>query len=270
MLFYNKPNLTGNKKTTLTGKETIKLFTNKQYFLKDYRVNNSVSDSCYSLDFDGVNSYIEATGTAFDLEINNSFTFAFWHENYSGVFKPLASKLGGGKGYRFLRDLGGQLLVQFLNSSSQYIYVRANTVTPSGWAHYTITYNGNGDASGIKIYYNGIEQTTTILQNNFPIGGTMLTSQNFLIGAQLTSLFVSGKSASVRCWDVELNSTDVDQEYNYKLNGSIVKIARLIGSPNYSTGNFDGLNWNFPDIAGSSTFQSVLMELEDRVENCPT
>jgi hypothetical protein len=226
--------------------------------------------TCYSIDFDGVNGYIEANGSVFNLDINNTFTFAFWHENYSGNFKPLASKIGSGKGYRFLRDLGGQLLVQFLNSGSQYIYVRANTVTPSGWAHYTITYNGNGDASGIKIYYNGIEQTTTILQNNFPIGGTMLTSQNFLIGAQLPSLFVGGKSASVRCWGIELNSSEVNQEYNYKLNGSIVKIDNLIGSPNYQTGVFNGSEWDFPDIANNSTFQTVNMETGDRVENCPT
>lgn len=230
---------------------------------------NDPIPECKSLDFDGVNGYIEATGTAFDLEINNPFTFAFWHEDYTGTFKPLASKIGGGKGYRFLRDLGGQLLVQLINSGSQFIYVRATNPTPAGWVHYAVTYNGNGDASGIKIYYNGIEQTTTIVQNNFPIGGTMLTAQNFLIGAQLPTLFISGKSAAARAWNVVLDSLDIEKEYNYKLNGCIVKQNNLIGAPNYQTANFDGLNWIFPDIANNSVFNSVNLEENDLTTDCP-
>ena len=225
---------------------------------------------CRSMQFDGATSYIEATGSSvFDFDIGDSFSFTFWHKNYSGTFKPLGSKIGGGKGYRVLRDLGGQLLVQLLNSATQYIYVRATAGTPGGWAHYGITYNGNGDASGIKIYYNGVQQGTTIIQNNFPGAGTMLTAQNFLIGAQLPTLFISGKSAAARAWNVVLDSLDIEKEYNYKLNGCIVKQNNLIGAPNYQTANFDGLNWIFSDIANNSVFNSVNLEENDLTTDCP-
>ena len=236
-----------------------------------YDIENYLKDlECKSLDLDGVNGYIEASGSAaFDLEITDSFSFAFWHEDFSGTFKPLASKIGGGKGYRFLRDTGGQLLVQLINSASQFIYVRTINPTPAGWVHYTVTYNGVGDASGIKIYYNGIEQTTTMVQNNFPIGGTMLTTQNFLIAAQLPTLFAPGKTAAVRAWNLELNSTEVFEEYSFRAEGCIIKQSNLIGAPNYKAGTFDGLNWSFPDIAGNSVFNSVNLEENDLLDECP-
>ena len=226
---------------------------------------------CKSLDFDGVNGYIEASGSAaFDFEINNSFTFAFWHQNFIGTFAPLATKIGGGKGYRFLRDTGGQLLVQLINSPSTYIYVRTTTSMPSsGWHHYSITYDGSGSPSGIKVYFDGVAQSMVTMVNSFPIGGTMLTTQNFLIGAQLSTLFISGKSASVRAWDIELNASDVSQEYTYKLNGCTVKQNNLIGSPNYKAATFDGLNWDFPDIANNSVFNSVNLEENDLTTDCP-
>ncbi len=104
---------------------------------------------CYSMQFDAVNNYIEASGsTSFDFDINDPFSFTFWHKDYVGTFKPLATKIGGGKGYRFLRDTGGQLLVQLINSPSTFIYVRtATALSGGGWNHYAITYNGNGNAT---------------------------------------------------------------------------------------------------------------------------
>jgi len=226
---------------------------------------------CRSMQFDGATSYIEATGSSvFDFDIGDSFSFTFWHKNYAGNFKPLGTKLGGGKGYRFLRDLGGQLLVQFLNSGSQYIYVRAASLTPGGWAHYGITYNGNGDASGINIYYNGIQQGITTLQNNFPGAGTMLTAQNFLIGAQFPTLFVGGNHGQMRTWDVELTPAEIMTEYNFgKINTTWVQGANLVAAPDIATSTYNGATWNFPDLTSNSVFTSAGLQLVDKVDDCP-
>jgi hypothetical protein len=110
----------------------------------------------------------------------------------------------------------------------------------------------------------------SILVNSFPIGGTMITTQNFIIGAQLPSFFVGGNSALMRCWNIELSDINVLAEYNFKLNGNITNPSNLVGSPNIKTSTFDGLDWTFPDIANNSIFKSVNMELGDRVEDCPT
>jgi len=158
-----------------------------------------------------------------------------------------------------------------IQEADYYIYVRVTTAPiTSLWVHYAVTYSGNGDASGINIYIDGVQQALTIVQNNFPALGTMITAQNFIIGAQLPTLFVGGNSAQVRAWNVELNSADILAEYNIStLNNNIIKQANLIGSPNIKTATFNGLDWDFPDIAGNSTFTSVNMELLDRVEDCP-
>ena len=227
---------------------------------------------CYSMSFDAVNNYIEASGSsAFDFDIGDKFTFTFWHKDFFGSFKPLASKVGGGKGYRFMRDTGGQLLVQFIHSGSQYIYIRTATpLSTVGWNHYTIAYNGTGSPVGIEIYFNGVIQPTVTLVNSFPVGGTMLTSANFLIGAQLPTLFVGGRCAQVRAWDIKLGSSEILVDYQQKgVNENITNQASLVGSPDINNSIFDGSDWVFPDIAGKSIFESVNMELLDKVEDCP-
>jgi len=227
---------------------------------------------CYSIQFDGVNDYIEASGSSsFDFEIDEKFTFTFWHKDFGGAFKPLGTKIGGGKGYRFMKDTGGQLFVQLINSPSTYIYIRTATVlSGGGWNHYAITYNGNGDASGIEIYFNGVQQAITTVQNNFPVGGSMITAQNFIIGAQLPTLFVGGSSAQVRTWNIKLGSSAILFDYNGgEINEDITNQINLVGSPDINASTFDGLNWDFPDIAGKSIFTSINMEISDKVEDCP-
>jgi hypothetical protein len=145
---------------------------------------------CRSMQFDAATTFIEGSGSnVLDFDVTDPFTFTFWHKNYYGLFTPLATKIGGGRGYRFLRDTGGQLLVQFLSGPSTYIYVRTTaTGLGAGWNHYAITYSGSNFANGINIYINGVQQAITIVQNNFPALGTMITAQNLLIGAQLPTL----------------------------------------------------------------------------------
>ena len=80
MLFHNKSNLTGNKKTALTGKETIKLMKGKQSFVKDQRgPSPSVVPEKSSFLFDGVGAVIQAPiNAAFDLDATDSFSFSAW------------------------------------------------------------------------------------------------------------------------------------------------------------------------------------------------
>ena len=169
-----------------------------------------------------------------------------------------------------MRDTSGQLLVQLLHSPTQYIYVRTTaTGLGAGWNHYAITYNGNGDASGISIYINGIQQAITIVQNNFPVAGTMITAQNFLIGAQLPTLFVGGNHGQMRAWDIELTLADVVTEYNYGLIGTTwTQGANLVAAPDIASATF-GTTWDFPDLTGNSIFTSSGLQLGDRVDDCP-
>ena len=223
------------------------------------------------MQMDGATSYIEASGSSvFDFDIGDPFSFTFWHKDFFGLFSPLATKIGGGKGYRFLRDTGGQLLIQFLNHPSQYIYVRTTTATASGWHHYTITYDGSGLPSGIKVYFDGVAQPMATIVNSFPIGGTMITAQNFLIGAQLPTVFVGGNHGQMRTWDIELTPADVVTEYNFGLIGTTwTQGANLVAAPDIATATYNGSTWDFPDLTSNSTFISNGLQLGDRVDDCP-
>jgi hypothetical protein len=223
------------------------------------------------MQMDFATTFIEASSTtAFDFDIGDAFSFTFWHKDYFGLFRPLATKIDVG-GYRFLRDTGAQLLVQFLYSPSQYIYVRTTTAVPSsGWHHYSITYDGSGLPSGIKVYFDGVPQPMTTLVNSFPIAGSMITTQNFLIGAQLPTLFVPGNHGQMRCWDIELAPADVVTEYNFGLIGTAwTQGANLVAAPDIASATFNGTTWDFPDLTGNSTFTSSGLQLGDRVDDCP-
>jgi len=227
---------------------------------------------CRSMQMDGATSYIGASGSSvFDFDIGDPFSFTFWHKDFFGLFKPLATKIGGGKGYRFLRDTSGQLLVQLLHSPTLYIYVRTTaTGLGAGWNHYAITYNGNGDASGISIYINGIPKAITTIQNNFPVAGTMITAQNFLIGAQLPTTFVGGNHGQMRTWDIELAPADVVIDFNYmQISTTWTQGANLVAAPDIASATFNGTTWDFPDLTGNSIFTSSGLQLGDRVDDCP-
>jgi len=226
---------------------------------------------CRSMQMDGATTLIEASGsTVFDFNIGDPFTFTFWHKDFFGVFRALASKIGGGSGYRFLRDTGGQLLVQLIGSPSTYIYVRTTaTSLGAGWNHYAITYNGNADASGVNIYYNGVQQSLSTQQNNF--AGSLLTAQNFTIGAQPPTGFAVGNHGQMRTWDIELTPADVVTEYNFGLIGTTwTQGANLVAAPDIASATFNGVTWDFPDLAGNSIFTSSGLQLGDRVDDCPT
>ena len=98
----------------------------------------------------------------------------------------------------------------------------------------------------------------------------MITAQNFSIGAQPPTIFVGGSSAQVRAWNIKLGSSAILFDYNGgEINEDITNQINLVGSPDINASTFDGLNWDFPDIAGKSIFTSINMELSDKVEDCP-
>ncbi len=72
-------------------------------------------------------------------------------------------------------------------------------------------------------------------------------------------------------WDTELTSVQASAEYN---GGQIlipaVQGSNLVLETDINNATFDGSEWLIPDLTEkTSGYQSVNMEVEDRVEECP-
>jgi hypothetical protein len=94
----------------------------------------------------------------------------------------------------------------------------ANPFGLSTWAHIVVTYNGSGLASGIKIYVNGVNVTSTPSTIGTYVGMSN-TSSSLGIGQLLASLVNTSKHRGyvdlVGIWkNRELTATDVTELYN--------------------------------------------------------
>jgi len=86
------------------------------------------------------------------------------------------------------------------------------------WHHVVITYDGSGDATGVKFYIDGIEDTTTqTLSNN--LSGTIpnAPSEHFMIGETPKyggTNWMDGEMSNLQIWDVKLENAEVLTLYN--------------------------------------------------------
>ncbi len=80
--------------------------------------------------------------------------------------------------------------------------------TINEWTHVCFTYDGSGTASGVKIYFDGVEQPTTTI-GTFPTSG-VLNNVDLLIGSRFTGDFkMFGQLDDIRIYSKELTVSEV-------------------------------------------------------------
>ena len=158
----------------------------------------------------------------------------------------------------------GFLSLKKLNQKST-----VNTFNTGQWYHITVTYDGSSTAAGVKIYVDGVSETISIAFDT--LTGSILTSEVLKIGGNVTpARYFHGKIASARMWDVELSPTEVIDEYKEGVKPASVQTGNLILNTDISHSTFNGSEWDIPDLTGiTSGYQTVLMEVGDRVSDCP-
>jgi len=81
-----------------------------------------------------------------------------------------------------------------------------------------ITYDGSGDATGVKFYIDGIEDTTTqTLSNNLSVSIPNAPSEHFMIGETPKyggTNWMDGEMSNLQIWDVKLEDAEVLTLYN--------------------------------------------------------
>jgi len=172
----------------------------------------------YSLDFDGINDYLNL-GDSDDFSFGDGatdspFSISAWikMDSTSG-FRIFNKSLGATSEYQFATSGSGKLQLFIFNSTSNFIY-RArvyNTVLNTGqWYHVAATYNGVGGSNaqdGIKIYVDGVR-----VDDSSVSGGTYVAMGNttapVYIG-KLDSSYANGSIDEVSVFDTAIDITDV-------------------------------------------------------------
>ncbi len=210
------------------------------YFEKNYKDfsgqgNDGICINCptYTLSgkvggvygFDGVNDYIEIPNEAnFDFERTNSFSACSWIrlKTVTPTSQTIISKLDGSApypGWEFnAYDGSGAsdgLQVYLLNhfANNNYISVYAdNILSPNNWYHACFTYNGSVTASGVKIYLNGVKQTTTVAKDN--LSASILNNKPVQIGIRdVSSIPLNGVIDEVYIFNYSLDASEIDLLY---------------------------------------------------------
>ena len=173
-------------------------------------------------DFTAATSRVEVASAA-NLSFNNGitdipFTFTFcvkFHTTPSNqpiLLNKKSTVDGSLAEYQidYTNTEGFQFQLTDATFSNRLRVFKAFTPTLNQWYHFTITYDGSETLGGMKIYFDGVEQTVSTLTSGTYTGMTA-SSGDLVIGAnaQNTGRTLDGEMDAVRVWNKELTQTEI-------------------------------------------------------------
>ncbi|MCI5055407.1 MAG: PKD domain-containing protein, partial [Flavobacteriales bacterium] len=179
----------------------------------------------WALDFDGVNQYVNTFNTT-DLNFNvgSNFTIETWIKldpttaNFPGIIGKYEGANYTGWGLQIGNNgLPEFFLIENFNTAT-YIYVNGLVdLRDDTWHHVAVTYNGNGDGSGVDFYIDGEDVGEFVASNNGPTNIT--NNGEILVGAGHDSgtpnYFLNGGLDDIRVWsDVRTGMEVGDNMYS--------------------------------------------------------
>jgi hypothetical protein len=169
-----------------------------------------------ALNFDGSNDFIDV-GSPTNLDDLGSMSVCAWifPERMPIGYSGIASKSSGStNGWQFyLYDSGGAPpSLGFFNTDGDAVE-RVNAVPLRSWQHVCGTWDGNAGLAGRKLYLNGIEMGSTVL-NDYGSGASD-SSYNLEIGTLGSASYLfPGGIDDVRVYDRELTAAEVRRIFN--------------------------------------------------------
>jgi len=169
--------------------------------------------------FDGVDEYVSFEDIA-GFERTDSFSFNFWFKTSGSInIMDLISRIqtiGNERGYSILMETTGQISVLLQSSSGTSNYIKVITddsFNDNQWYNISISYNGSSDASGIVIYVNTIQVSTTTISNN--LTGTIVNAIPFQFSSRNSSTnFYNGYLDEVIIYEKVLSEEEIIWRYN--------------------------------------------------------
>ncbi len=220
---------------------------NKLLSLHEIRMLYNQLELCSSdaaLYFDGEDDYVVDMGAGSELnfERTDKFTLSAWYKG-SGPHNTLLSKMDKEinryRGYDVFIN-GGYVTTHIINhwvSNAIRVDGTLYPVIDSAWHNIAVTYNGSSSASGVKIYVDGMIETTSVYANS--LSGSIQTPETFKVGARSlgsgTTQHLEGTIDEVSVWDAALTQEQIQAQMYVPLEGSE---ANLVAA------------WNFDEAEG--------------------
>jgi len=170
--------------------------------------------------FDGVDDYVNL-GNNFNFQYNNSFTLCGWFNFTNDQDSTLIAKqdnTGNFRGYIMRKLVNYQLSFGLVSTVGLQVQIRTptNVILPNIWYYISSTYDGTSLSSGLKIFINGNQLSTTTVANTLG-NNTIITNANAAIGKfGLTSIIspFNGKNSVTQIYNKVLNASEILQNYN--------------------------------------------------------
>jgi len=169
-----------------------------------------------AFDFDGFSYITLANESNFDYEHSDAFSVSFWINpsasinNLDSIITKGRSVTGSNTGwYIVYSTINDHILIRFSDSGSNAFNIAssANSVSIGSWTHVVFTYDGSSNRDGMKVYINGILDTTG---TSSAISNTILNNLDVRIGADgLAGRVLAGQIDDVNIFNKELNADQV-------------------------------------------------------------
>ena len=180
----------------------------------------------FALDFDGDNDRVIIQNTQ-DKRLNTPFTIESWirpegwgegETGYGRIFdtEQIVFYLHG-TGFPSYTTNSLLISIDHLNGVRSIYNTPANSIKLNQWQHVAVTYD---NISSVKLYINGIEQSTSLPFDNAS-GPVTTGSQLWMVGeAASTQRAFEGAIDEFRVWDVVRSSNDLRNNMDQPLNGN--------------------------------------------------
>lgn len=166
------------------------------------------------------NNYGIQCGNQYRFNTNNTFTLNTWVKFQSTTgFDMFFSNQSVGNITGWFFDLNNSGKPEFqLIGSGGFISIAATSPNPvlntNDWFMLTCTYDGSGNANGVKIYINSINQVLNTNSNSF--SGTITYDANFCVGGYSRGGGLSHRNFmdESAIWNRVLSQTEISMIYN--------------------------------------------------------
>lgn len=239
--------------------------------------DNVTFSNNYSIDFDGVDEYIDlGIVDDFNFENDDTFSVSAWVKvSNTATTRCIVSRVGNedsrlagwflsvNTAERIQFGLGRD----FSGGNSRILRTTDTAISTGSWVHVCMTYDGSVDKSGVNIYINGTAETTwnQDIDNLSSMQSTTTTTINSLIGARdNASQYFDGQIDELSVWDKELSSAEVTELYN---SGTPTNLKVHSANANlvswYKMGDRGGVLGTIPDEVGSNDGTPTNLEASD-------
>jgi len=211
----------------------------------------------YSLDFDGVDDYLDlGDSDAFSFGNGTSdspFSCSLWYKTADVTGPPLITKTSSGSSsnrewYIAFGTNDALYFVVYDKSKSAYMYARTSvlTSTQNSWTHVVVTYDGDGLDAGLKLYINGELDVFSRVTS-----GSYIAMENttfpLVVGAFFVfNVFLDGNVDEISLFGTELSAAQAAQIYNE-------------GQPTDLSGDSDLVGyWRNGDPNGTAAYPTII------------